>query len=508
LGVGATVAGYMLEDVVGRGGEATVFRANDPADPLAPPVAIKIFHDRERVESALNEGRTIARLRHPHILRVHKMGLIDGALFIALAYASGGSLRDRVRRDGPLELAEAVRRMRGVANALCMAHEAGVVHRDVHAGNVLIDADGEFRLADFGLSRKTRAAINRRSVVGWPGAIAPEIWQGLGAGPAADVYAFGVCLHFAATGMDLVSSKLKAAEQRRRHLESDLAFAPQLDPAFRKLLGQMTRRMPQNRPNMAQVATRLAELDATSPGGAVHTWRDWRAIGFNAHLMPSIVRSARRIASRVKQGSQRILLTAPDGVWRQAWIHALSKELLRVGRLPTPSLHARNTQEMFGPCAVFIAVNGFVTRSMNDRWHMAVRMQGSDTFIWIASPADRTHFSGLVEVPDRFALVPPKLKTMMVRLEQMTLVSDGVPLQMSPDARLLIAKHLIVGLPLDRLLRAAEKTRRERGLPMITTWCIQAAESAQPPPIHPWPSADMVARLASLRSDLTLEETH
>ncbi|HMA42499.1 MAG TPA: serine/threonine-protein kinase, partial [Gemmatimonadales bacterium] len=133
---------YTIEREVGSGGMATVYAALDLRHHRR--VAVKVL--RPELAAALGPARFLreieiaAQLSHPHILPLHDSGEADGLLFFVMPFVEGESLRDRIRRDGPLPIADAVRVLRDVADALAYAHDHGVVHRDVKPDNVMLAA--------------------------------------------------------------------------------------------------------------------------------------------------------------------------------------------------------------------------------------------------------------------------------------------------------------------------------------------------------------------------------
>jgi serine/threonine protein kinase len=154
------VAGYRLEEQIGRGGTAVAFRARD--EKLGRVVALKILApslaaDEEFRQRFIREARTAAAVDDPHIIPVFEAGEADGVLFIAMRYVPGGDVRTIVRRDGPLAPWRAAAMIEQVASALDAAHAAGLVHRDVKPANMLVDARpgkaDHVYLADFGLSK-------------------------------------------------------------------------------------------------------------------------------------------------------------------------------------------------------------------------------------------------------------------------------------------------------------------------------------------------------------------
>jgi serine/threonine-protein kinase len=161
IGPGSRVAGYVIEEQVGAGGMAMVFRARDSV--LGRTTALKVLApalaaDQEFRTRFLRESRAIAAVDQPHILTIYAAGEADGVLYIATRFVPGGDLAGLMRRaGGPLGLIRASALITQVASALDAAHAAGLVHRDVKPGNVLIDylPDGREHtyLSDFGLSK-------------------------------------------------------------------------------------------------------------------------------------------------------------------------------------------------------------------------------------------------------------------------------------------------------------------------------------------------------------------
>ena len=207
---GQSLGHYVITRELGRGGMGVVFEASQPG--LERKVAIKLLLGteaggaRERFEL---EGRAMARLQHPHILRVLEVGEAPappgtpGALYLVSELAEGGSLADRLESGGPLELKEACELAQKVAEALAHAHERGIVHRDVKPDNILLSADGEPLLTDFGLAKALDAelagdgpSLSRSGhMIGTPQYMPPEQLEGRGViDGRADVYALGATL--------------------------------------------------------------------------------------------------------------------------------------------------------------------------------------------------------------------------------------------------------------------------------------------------------------------------
>jgi serine/threonine-protein kinase PknK len=176
---------------------------------LARPVAVKILApeltDPEFQERFLRESRLAASLDHPHVIPVYEADEAEGQLFIAMRYVDGSDLRDLIVRDGQLETPRVLRLGRQIAAALDAAHRAGLIHRDVKPGNVLVserDADENAYLCDFGLT-KERAATSLSvtgQVVGTLDYMAPEQIKDDPIDHRVDVYALGCVLYQCLTG--------------------------------------------------------------------------------------------------------------------------------------------------------------------------------------------------------------------------------------------------------------------------------------------------------------------
>ena len=152
---------YRLDAQVGTGGMSTVYRAFDTV--LERQVAIKLMHreiagDSDQLERFRREARAVAQLNHPHIVGVIDAGEQseeDGFAtpYIVFEYVEGETLKQRIRRNGRLSIAESVAYSIEIARALGAAHERQIVHRDVKPQNVLIDEEGTAKVTDFGIAR-------------------------------------------------------------------------------------------------------------------------------------------------------------------------------------------------------------------------------------------------------------------------------------------------------------------------------------------------------------------
>jgi eukaryotic-like serine/threonine-protein kinase len=216
---------YAFERELGRGGMATVWLARDLRHDR--PVALKVLHPDLAAtlgpERFLREIRLAARLQHPHIPSVYDSGETAGRLWFTMPYVEGESLRDRIRRERQLPVADAVRLTREAALALDFAHRHGAVHRDIKPENILL-VDGQALVADFGIARAlggTEEHLTETGLaIGTPAYMSPEQAAADKAVDArTDVYSLGVVLYEMLAGETPFAAPTAQAMMARRLLE-------------------------------------------------------------------------------------------------------------------------------------------------------------------------------------------------------------------------------------------------------------------------------------------------
>jgi serine/threonine protein kinase len=208
LAPGSRIAGYLLEEQVGAGGMAVVFRAVD--ERLDRQVALKVLapglaSDESFRRRFIRESRVAAAVDDPHIVPVYEAGEADGVLFIAMRYVAGGDVHALLHREGPLPPDRVAAIVSPVASALDAAHAAGLIHRDVKPTNMLLDVRPErpdhVYLSDFGLSRGAMASLTGvGQFLGTPDYVAPEQIEGKPVDGQADQYALACAAFEMLTG--------------------------------------------------------------------------------------------------------------------------------------------------------------------------------------------------------------------------------------------------------------------------------------------------------------------
>jgi eukaryotic-like serine/threonine-protein kinase len=247
-----TVAGrYRIEGRLGAGGMSTVFRATDSV--LERSVAVKLLAEHLAEDEAFvarfrREALSAARLQHPNVVQVFDSGQDpeSGRHYIVMEYVDGPSCADLLREHKRLELDETVHIVRDACHGLDYAHRAGVVHRDVKPGNLLIAEEMNItKLADFGIAKAAEQTRITQvgSVLGTAAYLSPEQAHGEESGPPSDIYSLGVCTYQFLTGRlphEYSSLTELALKQQQDAVQPITEFRPEvpheLDEAIRVCL--------------------------------------------------------------------------------------------------------------------------------------------------------------------------------------------------------------------------------------------------------------------------------
>ena len=204
-GVGDTVGHYRLDARLGEGAVGVVYRARRGPDGAV--VALKLLKQRLGEDETfrarfVHEARAARHVEHDHVVPVLDAGEAGGTSYLVAEYVAGGSLEDRIREDGALPIAEALRIGAEIATGLDALHCGGLVHRDVKPSNLMLYEDGRAAITDFGLAKGPAYTVLTKpgQVMGTLDYLAPELIRGEAATPSTDIYAFGCVVYECITG--------------------------------------------------------------------------------------------------------------------------------------------------------------------------------------------------------------------------------------------------------------------------------------------------------------------
>jgi eukaryotic-like serine/threonine-protein kinase len=322
--LGTVIGGrYRLEAEIGRGGMSTVFRAFDTV--LERPVAIKLMHreiasDSDQLERFRREARSVAQLNHPHVVTVIDAGEEPadggqpgsedaGSPYIVLEYIDGRTLKEIIRREGPLDVPQAIAYAIEIARALGAAHERQIVHRDVKPHNILLSEEGGAKITDFGIARTlTEEGLTMAGrVLGTTDYVSPEQALGQPVTGQSDLYSLGVVLFEMLTG-DVPFHGSSPVAVAMKHVREDVPDVQLLRPEVsastasvvdRAVSKDLARRYP-------DAATMVADLEDAL---AIEASRAGQATGEVTSVLRTLPgRSRRRLPWRMRHPARWVAL--------------------------------------------------------------------------------------------------------------------------------------------------------------------------------------------------------
>lgn len=264
--VHTVISGCRVEGILGIGGMSVVLRARDLV--LNRSVAIKLLNDAyrdqpDRIARFENESAMMAKVRHDNVVAVYSAGHARNQFYIAMELINGRDLETYVQESGPLSAALAVDYTIQAVNGLQAAHQAGVLHRDMKPGNIIITDEGRAKVLDFGLALGKAEEDTEEIIWATPYYVPPETLERRDEDARTDMYALGMTLRYLLTGVGDFSEPINSTQQLlqfKRNLPSAADVLPfGTNAALRDLVDHMTAYEPQDRP--ANYADLLAELD-------------------------------------------------------------------------------------------------------------------------------------------------------------------------------------------------------------------------------------------------------
>lgn len=263
------IPGYDIEGEIGEGAMASVYLATQRS--LERKVALKVMAaalaaDPSFCERFLREGKTLARLSHPHTVTIHDIGNVGELYYMAMEYLPNGTLKERIAAG--LTPEQGLAYIRQIASALGYAHAQGLVHRDVKPANILFRADGTAVLSDFGIAKSLddRTQFTQAGfAVGTPSYMSPEQARGQEIDGRADLYALGVVLYEILVGK-LPYNGTDALSTALAHLTEPLPELPVHHGRYQDVLRKLLAKNPAERfPDAAALLRALDQLPADSP---------------------------------------------------------------------------------------------------------------------------------------------------------------------------------------------------------------------------------------------------
>jgi tetratricopeptide (TPR) repeat protein/predicted Ser/Thr protein kinase len=371
---GTLVAGrYRIVALVGVGGMGIVYKAHD--EELNLDVALKVLRSDRRTDPQLVERfrreLILARqVSHRNVVRIHDIGESDGLRFLTMGFVEGQSLLELLERGGPIPVDRTVEIVRQLAEALQHAHDAGVIHRDLKPGNILIAEDGTAYITDFGVARSAgRDGLTRMgAVVGTPDYLSPEQVAGNAVDHRADIYALGIVFYEMLSGRLPFSgdSQEEMLAQRLTGRITDINRTGVAIPRYvRRAIARCLERQPSRR---YQHARELADdLDRrTARAYGLTAWRylavvvalaaaagAWTLVGWNdgLPLVPFLARSTSGPAGAGPDISVRpalavLPLTDETADSALAWTTTGVPEMLSANLSQSPELRVLDTQRV------------------------------------------------------------------------------------------------------------------------------------------------------------------
>ncbi|WP_455137054.1 Stk1 family PASTA domain-containing Ser/Thr kinase [Thermophilibacter sp.] len=245
---------YQVQDKIGAGGMATVYRGLDEV--LGRTVAIKEMlpqyaNDPSFAARFKQEAQAAAALQSPYIVSVYDWGKDADTYYIVMEYLRGTDLKSGIRKHGALDCKKVAQIGSQIAQALSVAHKHDIIHRDIKPQNIMVQPDGNIKVMDFGIARAKNSHLTQdNSVLGTAHYVSPEQTQGKELGPTTDIYSLGIVMYEAATGQvpfqgdDAISVALKQVNEQPKPPSQ---LNPNVDPQLEAIILKCMQKNPADR---------------------------------------------------------------------------------------------------------------------------------------------------------------------------------------------------------------------------------------------------------------------
>ena len=245
---------YQVQDKIGAGGMATVYRGLDEV--LGRTVAIKTMlpqyaNDPSFAARFKQEAQAAAALQSPYIVSVYDWGKDADTYYIVMEYLRGTDLKSGIRKHGALDCKKVAQIGSQIAQALSVAHKHDIIHRDIKPQNIMVQPDGNIKVMDFGIARAKNSHLTQdNSVLGTAHYVSPEQTQGKELGPTTDIYSLGIVMYEAATGQvpfqgdDAISVALKQVSEQPKPPSQ---LNPNVDPQLEAIILKCMQKSPADR---------------------------------------------------------------------------------------------------------------------------------------------------------------------------------------------------------------------------------------------------------------------
>ena len=250
---------YQVQDKIGSGGMATVYRGQDEV--LGRTVAIKTMLPQYATDPSFaarfkQEAQAAAALQSPYIVSVYDWGKDADTYYIVMEYLRGTDLKSGIKKHGALDCKKVAQIGSQIAQALSVAHRHDIIHRDIKPQNIMVQPDGNIKVMDFGIARAKNSHLTQdNSVLGTAHYVSPEQTQGKELGPTTDIYSLGIVMYEAATGQvpfqgdDAISVALKQVNEQPKPPSQ---LNPAVDPSLESIILKCMQKNPDDRFQSAQ----------------------------------------------------------------------------------------------------------------------------------------------------------------------------------------------------------------------------------------------------------------